>query len=152
VAKVAAGLGVNSVGKERCGVPSRPVLALGWVVGKGGRRRLVRKRSTRKSVIEPGAESGYAWAAANPKGLGRKEKVQTEGNTALRPRGTGLVGEKLLQVGRCRLGGDDALSERMLEIRPIQVQDLEGDEHANSQEGTDEYDPPAGASPPLDSP
>ena len=131
---------------------SRPVLALGWLVGKGGRGRLVPKRSTRKSVIEPGAQSGYAWAAANLKGLGRKEKVQTEGNTCLSPRGRGGLGEKLLRVGRCRLGGDDAVSERMLEIRPIQVQDLEGDEYANSQEGTDEYEPPAGTSPPLHRP
>jgi len=131
---------------------SRPVRALGWVVGKGGRRRLVPKRSTRKSVIAPGAESSYAWAAANPRGLERKGKVQTEGNTCLSPRGKGGVGEKLLHVGRCRLGGDDAVSKRLLEIRPIQVQDLEGDEYAKSQEGTDEYDPPAGASPPLDCP
>ena len=59
-AKDAAGLEINSVGKERCGVPSRPALALGWVVGKGGRRRLVPKRSARKGVIEPGAEAVYA--------------------------------------------------------------------------------------------
>jgi hypothetical protein len=89
------------------------------------------KRGARKRVIEPSGESGYGWAAANLKGLRTKGQVRTEGNTGLSLRGRRASGKKLFQIGRCRLGGDNAVSERALEIRPVQVQDLEGDEHTD---------------------
>jgi hypothetical protein len=49
----------------------------------------------------------------------------------LSPRGGGASGKKLLDIGRCRLGGDDAISKRRLKVRAIEVQDLEGDEHTD---------------------